>query len=77
MHDLCFVNTTISGLRATTLVETNLNHIFVSEQTTTTVHHNLERNMATFKVVNSIVKLVAGVVCYSNLRVGEWFGRLE
>jgi hypothetical protein len=33
--------------------------------------------MATFKVVNSTVKLATRVVCSVPLKVGEWFGSLD
>jgi hypothetical protein len=54
MNDIFFVNETVSRLKA--LVDIGATHIFVSEWTITTVHYKPKRNMATYKVVNSVVK---------------------
>jgi hypothetical protein len=55
----------VSGVKVAYLVNTRINHKFVSAKTTKTIHHNLERNTTMYKVVKSIVELKVGS-CFGN-----------
>jgi hypothetical protein len=59
------------------LVDIGATHNIVSEWNATTLHHNFERSMATFKVVNLVVKPTTKSFCFVTLKVGEWFGSLD
>lgn len=76
-HDLCFVNTLVSGLKVAALVDTSATHNFVSEWIATTLHRKPKSSEATFKVVNSTMRPTTRVVCFAPLKVGEWFGSLD
>jgi hypothetical protein len=71
---LCFVDATLSGVKVVVLVDTNATHGFISERTATLLHYKYERSIVAYKVVNSMVKLVTGVIRSAPLRVNIWFG---
>jgi hypothetical protein len=64
----------VSGVKVAALVDTGSTHSFISEWTVTSLHRKAEGSMVVFKVVNSEMKPVAGVVRSTPLRVGSWFG---
>ena len=55
----------VSGVKVVSLLDTHMNQNFVSENTTKSLHHNIERNTTMYKVVNSIVELKVGS-CFGN-----------
>ena len=55
----------MSGVKVVSLVNTHINHKFVSVKTTKSLHHKLERNKTMYKVVKSIVELKVGS-CFRN-----------
>jgi hypothetical protein len=71
------VDTTISGLKMETLVETGETHSFVSEQATKYLHHKPKSCTRTCKVLKSTSMSMTGIVRSMPLRVGEWFGNMD
>ena len=71
-QSLSFVDATVSGMKVASLVDTDLTHSFVSEQTTWGLQHKDDGDTSLFKAVNSIMKLVDGVVRSTPLEVGSW-----
>ena len=55
----------VSGVKVVSLVGTHMNHNFVSENTTKSLHHNIKSNTTMYKVVNSIMELKVGS-CFGN-----------
>ena len=71
------VDATVSGLKVTTLVDSGASHSFVSERTAWGLHCKVECDGSSFKVVNSEVKPVAGIVRSAPLTIGSWSGVLD
>lgn len=71
------VDETVSGLKVVALVEIGVTHSFMSEQTTWGLHRMVECNGSSFKVVNSGVNPVDGIVRSTPLTVGSWLGVLD
>jgi hypothetical protein len=74
---LCFVDVMVSGVKVASLVDTSVTHNFVSEWTMKSLHRKPESNMTMYKVVNSTVEPIVGVVRSAPLRVGSWFGNWD
>jgi predicted aspartyl protease len=77
VEGLCFVDTTVSALKMTTLVDTGATHSFVTEQATKSLHRKPERCTGTCKLLKSTTMLVTGIVPSTPLRVGEWFENMD
>ena len=67
----------MSGVKVVSLVETNMAHNYASEKTMNSVHYKPESSITMYKVVNSEVEPIVGVVHSTPLRVGSWFGYWE
>jgi hypothetical protein len=67
----------VSGVKVVSLVETNMTHNYVSEKTMNSVHCKPESSITMYKVVNSEVEPIVGVVHSTPLRVGSWFGNWD
>jgi hypothetical protein len=74
---LCFVDAMVSGVKVVSLVDISTTHSFVSERTTKSLHCKPESSTTTYKVVNSTVEPMVGVVHSAPLRVGSWFGNWD
>ena len=67
----------MSGVKVVSSVDTNMTHNCVSEKTTNSLHCKSERNTTMFKVINSVVESIVGLVHSAPLRVGSWFGNWD
>ena len=74
---LDFMETTVSGLRVSALVDTGSSHSFVSSKTVGSLHTGMERSQANFKVANSMVRDVTGKICTAPIQVGRWHGKTD
>ena len=74
---LDFMETTVSGLRVSALVDTGSSHSLVSRKTIVSLHSGMERSQAKFKAVNSAVRDVTGKICAAPIRVGRWHGKMD
>jgi len=74
-----FVQITIHGKKFVSLIDTRATHSFLSIKTTTYFGKKaeVERELSAFKAINSTMKVVAGVLKNTQVRVGLWFGRLD
>jgi hypothetical protein len=68
---ICFVDVIVSGVKVTVLVDIRSTHNFISEWTVTLLHRKSKGILDAFKVVNSEMKPMAGVVHLTPLRVGS------
>jgi len=74
---LDFVETTVSGLKVSALVDTGSSHSLVSKKTALSLHSGMESCQAKFKAVNSAVRDVTGMIRAAPIRVGRWHGKMD
>ena len=71
------METTVSGLRGSVLVDTGSSHSLVSKKTAVSLHSGMEIFQAKFKGVNSVVRDVTGKICAAPIRVGRWHNKMD